>query len=243
MPRIADYARANASIGINGAVINSVNANPQSLTAPLLEKAAAIARVAAALRHPRLSVGQLRRAQDARRPVDRRSARPRGRALVAGEGGRDLRADSRLRRLRRQGQQRGPARTAGLRPHARRRRERAGRRRRAARRHRDVAGVRLRRGRGSRSRQARLHGVRAARRAVPRQRLRAGQERAARFPAARAVPSAVRRDAEDAADGRAADHAGVPRPVESPRLPGADVEGVPRRGHVRRGPRLARSPR
>jgi alpha-glucuronidase len=43
--RVRDYARANASIGINGAVINSVNANPQSLTAPLLEKSAEIARV------------------------------------------------------------------------------------------------------------------------------------------------------------------------------------------------------
>src|SRR5262245_30158655 len=43
--RLVDYARANASIGINGSVINSVNANPQSLTQPLLEKAAAIARI------------------------------------------------------------------------------------------------------------------------------------------------------------------------------------------------------
>ena len=43
--RIADYARANASIGINGTVINSVNANPQSLTAPYLQKAAAIAAI------------------------------------------------------------------------------------------------------------------------------------------------------------------------------------------------------
>ena len=43
--RIADYARANASIGINGTVINSVNANPQSLTAPLIAQAAAIADV------------------------------------------------------------------------------------------------------------------------------------------------------------------------------------------------------
>src|SRR5438094_430210 len=41
--RVRDYARANASIGINGAVINSVNANPQSLSAPLLQKAAGIA--------------------------------------------------------------------------------------------------------------------------------------------------------------------------------------------------------
>jgi alpha-glucuronidase len=43
--RLVDYARANASIGINGTVINSVNANPESLSQPLLEKAAAIARI------------------------------------------------------------------------------------------------------------------------------------------------------------------------------------------------------
>jgi alpha-glucuronidase len=41
--RVRDYARANASIGINGTVINSVNANPQSLSAPLLQKAAGVA--------------------------------------------------------------------------------------------------------------------------------------------------------------------------------------------------------
>ena len=41
--RVRDYARANASIGINGTVINSVNANAQSLTAPLIAQAAAIA--------------------------------------------------------------------------------------------------------------------------------------------------------------------------------------------------------
>ena len=44
-PRIADYARANASLGLNGTVINSVNANPRSLTTPYLRKAAAIADV------------------------------------------------------------------------------------------------------------------------------------------------------------------------------------------------------
>jgi len=43
--RVEDYARLNASIGINGSVINSVNANPQSLTHPYLEKAAALASV------------------------------------------------------------------------------------------------------------------------------------------------------------------------------------------------------
>jgi alpha-glucuronidase len=44
-PRIRDYARANASIGINGTVLNNVNANAEILTAPYLEKVAAIARV------------------------------------------------------------------------------------------------------------------------------------------------------------------------------------------------------
>jgi alpha-glucuronidase len=44
-PRYADYARACASIGINGAVLNNVNADAVSLTPQYLEKAAAIARV------------------------------------------------------------------------------------------------------------------------------------------------------------------------------------------------------
>ncbi|WCE06498.1 alpha-glucuronidase family glycosyl hydrolase [Pseudoxanthomonas sp. JBR18] len=44
-PRYTDYARANASIGINGAVLNNVNASAQSLTPQYLAKAAALARV------------------------------------------------------------------------------------------------------------------------------------------------------------------------------------------------------
>ena len=44
-PRYADYARANASVGINGAVLNNVNASAQSLTEPYLRKAAALAAV------------------------------------------------------------------------------------------------------------------------------------------------------------------------------------------------------
>ncbi|HSC13977.1 MAG TPA: alpha-glucuronidase family glycosyl hydrolase, partial [Gammaproteobacteria bacterium] len=44
-PRYTDYARANASIGINGAVLNNVNAQPEILTAPYLEKVAALADV------------------------------------------------------------------------------------------------------------------------------------------------------------------------------------------------------
>ena len=44
-PRYTDYARANASIGINGSVITSVNANATSLTPEWLRKAAALADV------------------------------------------------------------------------------------------------------------------------------------------------------------------------------------------------------
>ncbi|MDP4276556.1 MAG: alpha-glucuronidase [Bacteroidota bacterium] len=39
-----DYARANASIGINGAVLNNVNASPDILSASMLNRAAAIAK-------------------------------------------------------------------------------------------------------------------------------------------------------------------------------------------------------
>ena len=41
--RVIDYARANASIGINGTVVNSVNANPAILTESYLPKVAALA--------------------------------------------------------------------------------------------------------------------------------------------------------------------------------------------------------
>lgn len=44
-PRYKDYARANASIGINGTVLNNVNANALSLSKEYLEKAAALADV------------------------------------------------------------------------------------------------------------------------------------------------------------------------------------------------------
>jgi alpha-glucuronidase len=42
-PRYAEYARADASVGINGAVLNNVNASAQSLTTPYLIKTAALA--------------------------------------------------------------------------------------------------------------------------------------------------------------------------------------------------------
>ena len=44
-PRYTDYARANASIGINGTVLTNVNANATSLTPEYLRKAAALADV------------------------------------------------------------------------------------------------------------------------------------------------------------------------------------------------------
>jgi alpha-glucuronidase len=44
-PRYKDYARADASIGINGAVLNNVNANVQILTTDYIKKAAVIANV------------------------------------------------------------------------------------------------------------------------------------------------------------------------------------------------------
>ncbi|HEX4272114.1 MAG TPA: alpha-glucuronidase family glycosyl hydrolase, partial [Rhizomicrobium sp.] len=42
-PRYLDYARANASIGINGMAPNNVNADAASLSAPYIEKTAALA--------------------------------------------------------------------------------------------------------------------------------------------------------------------------------------------------------
>jgi len=44
-PRYTDYARANASLGINGAVLNNVNSKAEVLGAPFIAKAAAIADV------------------------------------------------------------------------------------------------------------------------------------------------------------------------------------------------------
>jgi Alpha-glucuronidase len=44
-PRYTDYARANASLGINGIVLNNVNAKAESLTAEYIARAAALAEV------------------------------------------------------------------------------------------------------------------------------------------------------------------------------------------------------
>ena len=44
-PRLRDYARANASVGINGCLLNNVNANAQILTPDYLRKVSAVAMV------------------------------------------------------------------------------------------------------------------------------------------------------------------------------------------------------
>jgi alpha-glucuronidase len=44
-PRYTDYARANASLGINGTVITNVNANALVLTDQYIKKVAALAKV------------------------------------------------------------------------------------------------------------------------------------------------------------------------------------------------------
>ena len=181
-PRIKDYARANASIGINGTVLNNVNASPQFLTRPYLEKVAALARV---LRPYgiRVYLSANSAAPGPRRSANGRPARPGRCAMVARQGRRDLPPHPRLRRVPRQGQQRGAAGAAGLRADARRRRQRAGRRawRRTAA---SSCGVpSSTRRRRPRPREAGIPRVRAPRRPFPRQRHRAGEERPARLPA------------------------------------------------------------
>ena len=131
-PRYVDYARANASLGINATVLTNVNANAVSLRPDYLEKAAALAnvlrpygiRVFLTVRFAApIEIGGLQHG---------RSSGSGRQAVVAGQGRRDLPLDSRLRRLPRQGELRRSARAAGLRALACRRREHARRRGRAA---------------------------------------------------------------------------------------------------------------
>jgi alpha-glucuronidase len=115
-PRYTDYARANASIGINGTVLNNVNANADVLPRMAGEGEGAGGRVPA-LWHQGLSERALLGADRAGRAQDRRSARPAGRRLVEGQGRRDLPRHPRFRRLPGQGQFGGPARPRRLQAH------------------------------------------------------------------------------------------------------------------------------
>ncbi len=141
-PRMIDYARANASIGINGSVVNNVNASALFLTPRYLPKLARAGRCLAAVWHPALHLRPFQCATRHRRAGHRRSARSAGARMVAGQGGRDLCRHSRFRRLSGQGQFRRPAGPAGLWPHPCRRREHAGRGRGRSR-HGDLARLRL----------------------------------------------------------------------------------------------------
>ena len=75
-PRLRDYARANASIGINGSLLNNVNANAQILTADYLRKVAAIAGRVPSLWSSRFSFGAFFCAHGAGRLKDSRSLDP-----------------------------------------------------------------------------------------------------------------------------------------------------------------------
>ncbi len=90
-------ARANASIGINGAVLNNVGAQPEALSAPYIAKAAALAGIFRPYGIKVYLSVPLHRADAARRAQDGRSARPGRAGLVEGEGGGDLPGDPRFR--------------------------------------------------------------------------------------------------------------------------------------------------
>ena len=192
LTRVGEYGRLLASLGINGCSINNVNANPRVLTPEFLPQ---LARIAEAFRPwgVRLAlVGRFRQPEEHRRPRHVRSARSARRRVVEERrvdelyraipdlGGFVLKADSEGRV--------GPV---GLRPHARRRRQRDRPRAGAARRPVLLSRLRLRPPHGLA--QPRRTTARApptttstARRQVRRQRHHADQARPDRFPGARA---------------------------------------------------------
>ena len=71
--RYRDYARACASLGINGAVVTNVNANAQILTPFYLERVAALADELRPYGVRRLPLGAIQRADGDRGPEDGRS--------------------------------------------------------------------------------------------------------------------------------------------------------------------------
>ncbi len=142
-PRYTDYARANASLGINGTVLNNVNAKAWSLTPHYLDKSRSAGDgffrpygvgvfLSARFSAP-IEIGGLK---------NFRPAGPAGAALVARHSRRHLCAHSGFWRVSGQGQRRRPARPAGLWTQPRRWREPARRCTGAAWRGGDVARVR-----------------------------------------------------------------------------------------------------
>jgi alpha-glucuronidase len=242
-PRYRDYARANASIGINGAVLTNVNANARVLTPEYLEKVSVVAGVlrpygvrvylTARFSAP-IELGGLKTA-DPLDPAVRQWWKQKIDeiyAKVPDFGGFVVKANSE-----------GQPGAAGLQAHARRRREHVRRRARPAWRRGDVARVRVQQRGADRPREAGVRRVQAARRIVPRERPGAGEERPVGLPAARAVPSPVRRHAKDAADDGVPDHQGVSggrTPTSCTSAPTGRKCSAPTR--MRRG-RAPRSPR
>ena len=85
-PRLRDYARANASIGINGTVLNNVNANSEFLTAEYLDEGCRNRECLSPLRNSRLSLRSFFSADRVGQVADRRSARPVSDCVVEAEG-------------------------------------------------------------------------------------------------------------------------------------------------------------
>ena len=243
-PRYRDYARANASLGINGAALTNVNANARVLTPEYLAKVAALADV--------FRPYGIRVFLTARFSAPDRDRRARDRRIRStppcARGGRQ-KSDEIYRALPDFGGFLVKANSEGQpgpqdyeRTHA----DGANMLADAVAPHGGIVmwrafvysnDVPVDRIRQAYDEFKPLDG------AVPRERVRAGEERPARLPAARAVPPAVRRDAEDAAHDGVPDHEGVPRPGHAPRLPRAAVQGGARRRHVRERARARRSRR
>jgi alpha-glucuronidase len=234
-PRYIDYARANASLGINGTVLTNVNSNAVSLRPDYLQKAAALAGVLASLWDPRVSdrtvCGADRARRLAGRPIRPTPAVKRWWQQKASEiyrlipdfGGFLVKANS-------EGQ-------PGPQDYGRTHADGANMLAAASRPH---GGIVMWRAfvystRAPTTAPSRPTGVHAARRQIQRQRAGAGEERPDRFPAARAVPSAVRRDAAHAADARGADHQGVSRFRDAPVYLGTLYEEVLRADTYARG--------
>ena len=232
LPRVStrayiDYARANASIGINGVVLNNVNANAQILTPELPRQGGGAGRRLAAVRHQGLSLGALLGPDRDRRAQDRRPTRPRSASLVAGKGRRNLSRRSPISaaswsrpipkgsRARRTTAEPMPTAPTCSPPRSRR-----------------MAATLIWRAfvysganADDRARQAYAE-FKPLDGKFARQRHRPGQERPDRLPAARALPSLVRGDAAHARRDGSADHqANISARARTARLSRADVGG------------------
>ena len=124
-PTPARLCTRNASIGINGSVLNSVNARSEC-SPPSIWKGRRSRRRFPTIRRACVSLGPLLGANGAGWSENGRSLGSRRDHLVEGKGGRDIQAYPRLWRLPCQGKQRRAARATHLRTEPRRWRKRVG---------------------------------------------------------------------------------------------------------------------